>query len=384
MRLPLVPSLSTKNGVSNKNARMTNVLKESKKTGDMAVVRPGLTLNATASGVGNGLVVFNDELISVFGTTLGIGAGTDGTDAWVLDVTGNIAMAEGFDATAARIGVLGIFINVSNSGYYYYRINEDLSITQLTASFYPDFTGNDLAKTCNNADGAWVYWIDGDIVNYFFTDGITPVEDVAVIDLQGMSITSINYAAITPAGTKILSIGLDGDDWYYTSTDGINFSIGALCPTSTFPTDQQVVLGSTIYAYSCGDTAPPQDISYTSSTDGFTWSAYATVTGIQGSLETVFSMNGTIYMGFGDEWPSFTRINDLYSSTDGATFSLTWANVLPTPVAYPLLYGDGTNLYIIETQEGDIYVNTGTGGTGTIDTLATVDGPFFDFVQGVL
>lgn len=93
MRLPLVPSLSTKNGVSNKNARMTNVLKESKKTGDMAVVRPGLTLNATASGVGNGLVVFNGELISVFGTTLGIGAGTNGTDAWVLDVTGNIAMA---------------------------------------------------------------------------------------------------------------------------------------------------------------------------------------------------------------------------------------------------------------------------------------------------
>lgn len=128
MRLPLVPSLSTKNGVSNKNARMTNVLKESKKTGDMAVVRPGLTLNATASGVGNGLVVFNGELISVFGTTLGIGSGGEGTDAWTLDVTGNIAMIGGFDATAARIGTLGIFICVSTGTDFYYRINENLTI----------------------------------------------------------------------------------------------------------------------------------------------------------------------------------------------------------------------------------------------------------------
>lgn len=73
MRLPVVPQISTKDGVSNKNARLTNCLKESKKTGDKAVVRPGLVLDAQASGVGNGLVVFNNELVSVYGATLGIG-----------------------------------------------------------------------------------------------------------------------------------------------------------------------------------------------------------------------------------------------------------------------------------------------------------------------
>lgn len=73
MRLPVTPQISTKDGVNNKNARLTNCLKESKKTGDKAVVRPGLVLDAQASGVGNGLVTFNGELVSVYGATLGFG-----------------------------------------------------------------------------------------------------------------------------------------------------------------------------------------------------------------------------------------------------------------------------------------------------------------------
>lgn len=73
MRLPVTPQISTKDGVSNKNARMTNVLKETRATGELACVRPGLSLDAQASGVGGGLVVFNNELVSVYGTTLGIG-----------------------------------------------------------------------------------------------------------------------------------------------------------------------------------------------------------------------------------------------------------------------------------------------------------------------
>lgn len=76
MRLNVVPSISTKDGVSNKNARMTNMLKESRKSGDLAVIRPGLVLDAVASGVGNGLVSFNGELVSVYGTTLGLNTTT--------------------------------------------------------------------------------------------------------------------------------------------------------------------------------------------------------------------------------------------------------------------------------------------------------------------
>ena len=71
MRLPVTPQISTKDGTSNRNARLTNCLKESKKGGDKAVVRPGLVLDATASGLGHGLAVFDNHLISVYGSTLG-------------------------------------------------------------------------------------------------------------------------------------------------------------------------------------------------------------------------------------------------------------------------------------------------------------------------
>jgi probable HAF family extracellular repeat protein len=73
MRLPVVHQISTKDGTSNKNARLTNVLKETRKTGDLAIVRPGLEEILTTTGNGYGLVCFNNNLVSVYGSTLGIG-----------------------------------------------------------------------------------------------------------------------------------------------------------------------------------------------------------------------------------------------------------------------------------------------------------------------
>lgn len=72
MRLPLIAELDSRDGTSNKNARLTNVLKEPNKNGDLAVVRPGLVLSAQGTGVGNGVVSFNGELVSVFGSTFNI------------------------------------------------------------------------------------------------------------------------------------------------------------------------------------------------------------------------------------------------------------------------------------------------------------------------
>jgi hypothetical protein len=88
MRLPVTPQISTKDGVSAKNARLTNCLKESKKGGDKAVVRPGLVLDAQASGVGHGLVVFNNELVSVYGATLGFGVEEGSDGGWTNTVAG--------------------------------------------------------------------------------------------------------------------------------------------------------------------------------------------------------------------------------------------------------------------------------------------------------
>ncbi len=70
MRLPITPQLSTKDGVSAKNARLTNCLKESKKGGDKAVIRPGLVLSDTYSGIGNGLIPFDGRLLVIYDDTV--------------------------------------------------------------------------------------------------------------------------------------------------------------------------------------------------------------------------------------------------------------------------------------------------------------------------
>lgn len=70
MRLPITPQISTKDGVSAKNARLTNCLKESKKGGDKAVVRPGLVLDDTYTGIGNGLIPFDGRLLVIYDDTV--------------------------------------------------------------------------------------------------------------------------------------------------------------------------------------------------------------------------------------------------------------------------------------------------------------------------
>jgi len=73
MRFGLVPDIDSRNGTANKDERLTNVLVESDEGVVLAALRPGLSTIASASGNGNGLVNFQQVLISVFGTTLGYG-----------------------------------------------------------------------------------------------------------------------------------------------------------------------------------------------------------------------------------------------------------------------------------------------------------------------
>lgn len=73
MRLPVIHELDSRDGESNKDARLTNVLSENDEGGVLAVVRPALSTIATATGNGNGVTEFDGVLISVFGTVLGYG-----------------------------------------------------------------------------------------------------------------------------------------------------------------------------------------------------------------------------------------------------------------------------------------------------------------------
>ena len=71
MRLPVIGSISTKDGATNKNARLTNMLAETRKDGKVvAGVRPGLNQVIASSGNGNSIVCFNGTLINLYGNKI--------------------------------------------------------------------------------------------------------------------------------------------------------------------------------------------------------------------------------------------------------------------------------------------------------------------------
>lgn len=105
MRLPVVPQISTKDGTSNRNARLTNCLKESKKTGDKAVVRPGLVTSDTYTGAGNGLIPFDGRLLVIYDDTV-YDTTLDETYPWPLDSPAWVAGTYGYGETVWYGGFL--------------------------------------------------------------------------------------------------------------------------------------------------------------------------------------------------------------------------------------------------------------------------------------
>lgn len=188
MRLPITPQLSTKDGVSNKNARLTNCLKESKKSGEKAVVRPGLVLDATASGVGNGLVRFNDELVSVYGATLGIGV-SEGTspvtedifnvslDGVLTDSVGHVITPNGVDQ--------GFTSTTTICGSETYSFNTVSETCTVTAESPDDFGVGTASFTLE----AWVYPKNA-------------VTQAVVFD-RASNVSSDNFG-LTVSGTEVL------------------------------------------------------------------------------------------------------------------------------------------------------------------------------------
>ncbi len=162
MRLPVVSQISTKDGVSAKNARLTNCLKETTKRGDMAVIRPGLVTQAEATGVGGGLVVFDNKLVSVYGSTFnisyepgpadwsnyttvlaGVNAGvpTFGNDMFMSVSSGRVSQISENGVTWQTKGTIG------GSATWHYLASDGTNFVALPVSDGTTYTSSDLGAT---------------------------------------------------------------------------------------------------------------------------------------------------------------------------------------------------------------------------------------------
>ena len=80
MRLPIISQIDSRDGSTDADSRMTNMLQEDDGGVVFAQLRPSLYEAATSSGNGNGVIDYGSVLISVFGTTVAYGGSITAID----------------------------------------------------------------------------------------------------------------------------------------------------------------------------------------------------------------------------------------------------------------------------------------------------------------
>lgn len=401
MRLPITPQISTKDGVSAKNARLTNCLKESKKSGDMAVVRPGLVLDAQASGVGNGLVVFNDELVSVYGATLGLS--TEPSSGGSLSVITDTI--DGFCLTSCtrNIGgtewlVGGLNTDTEVGELYLYDSSDDSTTAISTGSSVGDvkriaYSGTTVvvATRIETFGGGSPKLIKADASTLTFStvSGLTGIDPFSV-KYGGGKFVSIStgassyvhwsdddgttwdeYAIPTGNGRELL---FDGTSWWfycgngtadmvvYKTTDFVTFSLQSITglPANT---------GPSYCAYANGTYYCVGDYLYTS-IDGLAWTATATVMNV-----VVDGSDGEIY--------GARYTTDALYSVSGVTVTEVTSTAFSGSYRVMDSNDDGS-IIIGPTYAASVVRVDVSSGVDTIPTLATITNGKFDFVQSVI
>ena len=406
MRLPITPQISTKDGVSAKNARLTNCLKESKKAGDKAVVRPGLVLDAVASGVGNGLVVFNNELVSVYGTTLGFGV----TPPAELDSTFyNIAGVQLIDIKAFN----GEWICCNADQIYH---------TSDFVTFTPILTPGDYET--NTESGRQSLATNGTVTVCPFYNLNT--DDTGFLSISTSYVETEVVLAYTPyiviyGGSKFC--GMRSTTQSVTSTDGTTWTDGTAFVGSLF--SPAIAWSGSMF---CLIGTSVANILYArTSSDGLTWTEAVTIKDISGqsNWNTPICWAGDRFVVSGKDWCS--------TSFDGVTWdtpyfpypydfqckALSYNSSIDTVLAigmYPIYSNPHTKM--ISNDNGATWIDTddvayngidyndcvedGTGfiavgstvvsgaannievmtsEAGTIPALATITGDYYDFAQ---
>ena len=401
MRLPVVPPISTKDGLSNKNARLTNCLKEVKKGGEKAVVRPGLVLDAVASGVGHGLVAFNNELISVYGATLGLN--TEAAAGSVVSVI--TSTIDSFTETQASkftggtqwlIG--GLNTDIEEGELYTYDSSTDFTTLLATGMPLGDIMGIAASGTsvvvvtfAQSFGGGSQSVCVADIATLTFTDKSTAFDSpfnvkyadgkfVVIHDSSRVS-WSVDDGATWSANTSTPSKGrdllFDGTAWWFFGSDGISPSDIWAYKTTDFVTfSAQTIsglpsaVGVRNCAYNNGRYYLLSDYLY-SSTDGLSW--------------TLLSSEITLNLGFvmeASDGNVYTRkpTPDTLYRIDGTTLT----EIANTPFAgeYTNVDSNDEGLIIIgSTFDASVVRVDVSSGVDAIPALATITGDYYDFAQ---
>jgi hypothetical protein len=411
MRLQIASDIDSRDGVSAKDERLTNMLSETDKDVTFTVVRPGLVLDAEASGVGNGLVVFNGELVSVYGANLTAGVeeqvagftssyknynqsvqrifpwasgfllvsddGTGGGYAKVEHTTDFITYATVIDSSSVFY-IFNVDLVASNSTYWFMsiedpdleenytlRVDVSLGITLIATSLFygkiwdgAKFVGNISGdKTATSTDGeTWV-------------TGTTRGRD-----------TYASEIAYNGSVYCLIGYSLDGKIWTYTSTDGLLWAN----ETNVTTVASYYVVAIT-YGAGCFVIAG-NNFAYRS-TNGFTWSATNPFPGNVAIQQLTYNSASSLFIGVG-YYELYADYRTIVTSPDG----ITWTSFLESfdGMSYKDLCSNGEGFVAVGYEFNAPYdgphinIATYNDGLSTLLPIGTVTGTHFDFAQSPL
>lgn len=248
MRIPLAGELDSRDGTSNRDERLTNVLSETDEGVTLAVVRPGLVTQAEGTGVGGGLVAYNNELVSVYGATLGVAPRIFELN-WTNNPVGEYLVTD----------QIPIVIFASDNTYCYIGMSGDLystvdgqSITNLGAydnnlfsrPYFDTVTSKWYAITS-------VYDVDLDDYTYYFAESSNAlawsvISDITSIIFQG-HVFSVSGALLTVGETSggAATRSTDGGLTWTTIAGAVSGLTG--CNLASFRNGVGYVFGNTAF-----------------------------------------------------------------------------------------------------------------------------------------
>jgi len=401
MRLPLTPNVSTKNGQSNSNARLTNCLKETSKHGDKAVIRPGLVSQAEGSGIGGGLVAFNNELVSVYGTTLGfshIPAAAGSTDQY----------SATFDPYGSGLGLQGatasdgtnVIVGVNFQPTVVYKSTNYIDFSSAFSGFLGPGSGFPIVGYGNG-----YYWL-------FIANG--PSSDIKLYrsDTTATSFTLVHtfLNASLPAShgnpffwfsgsdMYVMVVGLSATYRFVSSDNGVTWSsattVADIYSYGSANGQWQVIqFGSSMYTTMIDVSGQSHIVS---TDDNFATISYGAAFGDTGGSLSGFSyiasISATLYRFYSSG--SHTVIS-YDSSSDGITWS--FEGILFTHATGKVCtLKSGTNvngnivLYVTDALSASPFTTTPyvlfvtPGSPGSIPALSTISAGHYDFAQSPL
>ena len=400
MRLPVIPNVSTKDGLSNKNARLTNCLKETTKRGDKAVIRPGLVLDAEASGVGHGLVVFDNQLVSVYGSTLGIGVAdgapasvytiTDlefrgvanlGGDSWLLygynfgnsnaeiytgDSAGTMTLdSSGFDTTYPTQPLVASSVAYSGTTV----------IVAKDQSLQKSATGGSLSfSTIQTIAGSRQYFSIKYLGSKFVAVSLRTSTGQSTVRWSSDDGGTWNSWDAPTTNTLVYDVAYDGSAWWIFYFDDVAVELGAFKTTDFVTFTPQTFTGLNTFTTGGGYSA-----AYGS---GYFYTSCA-----EDAVE------GVAYVSSGGL--AWTELPDLYShfgeGASGVVYGVSATDIKQMTAGTGAVLADGfsaaygfgansSNSTIMVYELSDTY-DVISSGTGSIPALATITGDYYDFAQ---